>query len=717
MMNNEKEKDAIDTSKLDEILPKYDPLKLNSINLAQNYVSAFNTGMNIYQCVNQLQGYIEWVVKAVNDVVKSWNVQVGESIEQSKAIVRETTTEQFNVEWTNKQPELIEQVNTLTTNQFNKDWGVLENRINTTLETQNTNIQNIQNEQKELETNTNNNINAQNTKINSIQTQQNNLANQQTNLAIEQTTLSNRMDTFTSLSAGSTTGDAELKDIRVGANGVTYNNAGDAVRGQYSKLNNYLKGNNIIETSKLTYGFVKSSDGTIYSGGSTYKYSELIPVNEGDIFLYQGHGSDGVLIIGAYETETGDAIVSKSVVGNGTNMKQSYVVPSGIKYIRMTNKVYDDGPLLIFLKNDKYVRGIKGGDFNDFTPSSTPYIINFGYNYTNSPDSESGILYCYEDYSTNIIWQMFIPTKSKNLYLRRKINNTWENWSYELKEKEISILFVGNSLTQDGIAYLPYLLKTYYPEVKFRFYMLYNGGMTLGEQYEYFINDTVCDIFSSCENSVSWTNYNSEKKMSEILSTYTFDVVCMQEYFNYKTSYTESDLIDWNNCKEYITSHYTGRNPLEFISLFHAPKRSDATTIFNRTVEGNNLILQKTIAQDMIANGIAVYRALSTELVNLGDQGNLSNDGTHTQDGLPCLLQTYVTACWLLDKLGIEKSVYGCPMRMTTDIYNTLNVPGANIGTGIVTGTDAQNMLAQEVAIKAYKEGKYYVNNNIFKIN
>lgn len=236
MMNNEKEKDAIDTSKLDEILPKYDPLKLNSINLAQNYVSAFNTGMNIYQCVNQLQGYIEWVVKAVNDVVKSWNVQVGESIDQSKAIVRETTTEQFNVEWTNKQPELIEQVNTLTTNQFNEDWGVLENRINTTLETQNTNIQNIQNKQNELETNTNNNISEQNTKINSIQTQQ-------TNLASQQTTLSSRMDTFTSLSEGSTTGDAELKDIRVGANGVTYPNAGDAVRGQYSQLKEDLTEN------------------------------------------------------------------------------------------------------------------------------------------------------------------------------------------------------------------------------------------------------------------------------------------------------------------------------------------------------------------------------------------------------------------------------------------------------------------------------------------
>lgn len=127
MMNNEK--DVIDTSKLDEILPKYDPLKLNSINLAQNYVSAFNTGMNIYQCVNYLQGNIDWTIKAVNDVVKSWNTEVSESIDQSKAIVRETTTEQFNVEWENKQPELIEQVNTLTTNQFNNEKSIFNDEL------------------------------------------------------------------------------------------------------------------------------------------------------------------------------------------------------------------------------------------------------------------------------------------------------------------------------------------------------------------------------------------------------------------------------------------------------------------------------------------------------------------------------------------------------------------------------------------------------------
>jgi chromosome segregation ATPase len=80
---------VINEDKIQNILPKYNGLKLSGINLAQQYVSAFNTGMNIYQCINQLQGYIEWTVQAVNDVVIQWNENIAENLENTMQYVKD----------------------------------------------------------------------------------------------------------------------------------------------------------------------------------------------------------------------------------------------------------------------------------------------------------------------------------------------------------------------------------------------------------------------------------------------------------------------------------------------------------------------------------------------------------------------------------------------------------------------------------------------------
>lgn len=125
---------VIDESKLNNISPKYDELKLSGKNLAQQYVSAFNTGMNIYQCINQLQGYIEWVIKAVNDVVVQWNETVDSqlkyAINESVTASKQATTEQFNIEWAKNKAQLDVEIEGMVQDQFNIDWQEKENAIN-----------------------------------------------------------------------------------------------------------------------------------------------------------------------------------------------------------------------------------------------------------------------------------------------------------------------------------------------------------------------------------------------------------------------------------------------------------------------------------------------------------------------------------------------------------------------------------------------------------
>lgn len=62
------------------------------------------------------------------------------------------------------------------------------------------------------------------------------LSNRVFSTETEQASLSARMDAFTRLNEGSTTGDAELADARVSFNGVEYQNVGSAVRNQITDV-------------------------------------------------------------------------------------------------------------------------------------------------------------------------------------------------------------------------------------------------------------------------------------------------------------------------------------------------------------------------------------------------------------------------------------------------------------------------------------------------
>ena len=91
------------------------------------------------------------------------------------------------------------------------------------------------------------------------------LASIQAALDDQSALLNARMDTFTSLPSGSTAGDAELMDIRVGADGTTYGSAGSAVRGQFSDLKSDV---NVVDISIGKQKIDRTSVGNDYRLGS-----------------------------------------------------------------------------------------------------------------------------------------------------------------------------------------------------------------------------------------------------------------------------------------------------------------------------------------------------------------------------------------------------------------------------------------------------------------
>lgn len=103
-----------------------------------------------------------------------------------------------------------------------------------------------------------------------------------------------RIDNIVALPDGSTTGDAELTDIRVGADGVTYNTAGTAVREQVSSLKE-----DIVDKTKTINNIVELGNVNKNITITTENYSSLLP-DANDVRSKESH-----ILLGNYNYKNG----------------------------------------------------------------------------------------------------------------------------------------------------------------------------------------------------------------------------------------------------------------------------------------------------------------------------------------------------------------------------------------------------------------------------
>lgn len=157
-----------------------------------------------------------------------------------------------------------------------------------------------------------------------------------------------RVDAFEALPDGATTADAELIDIRVGADGTIYATAGDAVRSNSNKIN-YLK-TFFEENNNINFSIAPAVTGIVREAGTwsasiNYK-GFFIPANGGHSVSFTSNANYNTTFAFLKNKNVSsdqtvpfcDGITSRTVQLAGTTAV--YDIPSDCKYIY----VYRSGP-------------------------------------------------------------------------------------------------------------------------------------------------------------------------------------------------------------------------------------------------------------------------------------------------------------------------------------------------------------------------------------
>lgn len=149
--------------------------------------------------------------------------------------------------------------------------------------------------------------------------------------------LESRVNNLTKLGEGSTTGDAELMDVRIGYAGKPYVTAGDAVRGQVDDLNVgqfslELNSSNV----EIEIGKTVNETGTMNTNAPTYCVTPYIRVYGGEQVTTTCYKDGNDVVFNMYVNEYADNAVSFFIKRTPIVRGSCVVLSANCKYIKIS---------------------------------------------------------------------------------------------------------------------------------------------------------------------------------------------------------------------------------------------------------------------------------------------------------------------------------------------------------------------------------------------
>lgn len=269
-------------------------------------------------------------------------------------------------------------------------------------------------------------------------------------------------------------------------------------------------------------------------------------------------------------------------------------------------------------------------------------------------------------------------------------------------KREVRILSIGNSFSQDAFCYMPYILQNIAPDIKLIFGIAYYSGSSLQQHLKFFEDESAVYKLDKW----TWENYRwnatSDLTLQDCLRNEMWDVVVFQQ--NSGNSGDYATISPYLNPLVKSVSTLLAR-PVKLAWLLTPSNKTnydESVTHYCSISEVAQQVLQNSPIDMLFPCGTAIQNARTTSLKNLGDGGNLLHTSLHLQEGIPCLIEAYVAAMVIARSVGNNIcSVHGEGSIVDSAWLNGKFIPGTN---GTPVGSNEENCrIAQIAAIAAMK--------------